>query len=86
MIDLEKLQQAVDFLKSKGAWLEVCPICKSNEGFRYEPVEMQMIGFERKENELHFNNGEIHYVPMFVGTCKHCGFVVQFNLNEMNIK
>ena len=68
----DKWQEAIRLLSSK---IEKgrCPMCGSTKGFVFEPKEFQLKSFQNPVN------GEFSELPVLIGECENCGYVVLFD-------
>lgn len=79
----EELDKALRGLSLKFGTMK-CPMCGSSTGFEFAPVEIQSLGIERDDLGRFKFDGRIAYIPTIAGTCKECGYIVQFNLRRFS--
>lgn len=76
----EQAHQALAKINSK---LRNCPCCGSNEGFKFDKHKFDIGPVENIKTVL--TNGYYDSIPVMVGYCKHCGFILQFNIQALGI-
>ena len=60
-----------------------CPVCGKLEGFNVEPTEFHLVSYERNGLKINFNPSDFRFSPVVQVTCKHCGYVMNFNLKVL---
>lgn len=83
-MSMEDAQKALSAINQKTEGL-CCPMCKSRM-FDLAPVELQIIGYNRDDNDLNISAGDnVNFVSVISAMCKNCGYTALFNLKQLGV-
>lgn len=80
-ITAEQVNAALAKINNLG--LKPCPYCKSTVGYVFNPGASDIFATEGLRTVI--SHGYIDSIPVIVGYCKNCGYMLQFSLTQLGI-
>lgn len=81
-MDIKNYNSVISALQEKVGNIK-CPVCGKHEGFNVEPTEFHCVSYDRKGLNIRLNPSECRFTPIVQVTCKHCGYIMNFNLSVL---
>ena len=79
-MEIKNYNSVIPALQKKVGTIK-CPVCGKIEGFNVENTEFHCVSYDRNGTGINLNPPECRFVPMAQVTCKHCGYIMNFNLS-----
>lgn len=64
-------------------WRRPCPCCGGTHGFEFDPTPIDWVSMNDVIKVIDEHANSIPTLPVIVGSCKDCGYVVSFDLKKI---